>query len=572
MRRPRSLSLLDSTRSERLRLAASVALAVGAAGAAVALLSTSGWLISRAAQRPQILLLMVAIVAVRAFGIARAALRYAERLASHDHALRRLTRLRARLFARLAPLLPGRIGGSGDMLARFVGDVDAQADLHPRGTIPLLVALAAVPAAGLAAWALLPAEGLVVAVGLAVPALVLPALSGTIASSAARRQAPARARLTNELVQSIDGAAELAIAGRSTERAQLLGEMDAELARLSRIDAVVAAATAALSGVLTGACVVVALAVGISAVSAGTLSGVLLAAVVLLTLATTEVLGPLPEAARRLHSCESAAERLTEVIDGESAPVSDPGQPLDAPTSGPLSMEGVRFRYGPQEQWILDGANLEIEPGEHVALTGSSGIGKTTLAELLVRFQDPSAGAVTLGGVDVRLLAQDELRSNVLLCGQEAHVFNTTVRENLLLANRQAGERDLARALEVVCLTDWVRTLPDGLDTIVGQDGERLSGGQRRRLALARALLSPARFLILDEPTAHLDSALAAEVSSRLLRATAGRGVLTITHEADAELARFDRVLTLTDGVLAAAGGLVANVREDAAAGLPIAV
>lgn len=541
---------------DRRRLALSISLALGASAAGVALLATSGYLISRAAQRPEMLMLLVAIVAVRAFGIARSGLRYAERLASHDHALRQLARLRGELFQRLAPLLPSHRVRRGELLARFVADVDTLADAHPRGTIPILLAVCAAPCAGLAAWALLPAAGPLLAGSIALPAVALPLLAGSISRSAARRQAPVRARLTSELVQSIDGAAELAVAGRSEETALRLRALDRELSALASRDAAVSAAGTVLGGLLTAAGLVLTLSIGIAAVHSGQLDGVLLAALVLLALGAMEVLSPLPEAARRLHACAAAASRVAEMVDAEPE-VRDPSEPAKAPAEGALAIESARFRYGESEHWVLDGACLRVAPGEHVALLGESGAGKSTIAELLVRFWDLADGAVTLGGVDVRLLAQEQLREQVLLCGQDAHLFNTTVRENLLLARRDATEQELRAALDAVRLGAWVSELPDGLDTFVGQDGERLSGGQRRRLALARALLSPARFLILDEPTAHLDPDLAAQVLAGVLSASHGKGVLVITHLGEETLGDLDAVLTLR-------GGRLAKVRGDA--------
>ncbi len=180
---------------------------------------------------------------------------------------------------------------------------------------------------------------------------------------------------------------------------------------------------------------------------------------------------------------------------------------------------------------MLDGVELRLAPGDHVALVGPSGAGKSTLAELLVRFRDPGEGQVTLDGVDVRDMTQEDLRRAVLLCAQDAHLFNTTIRENLLLARQKATERQIAAVLAAVELDGWVAGLPDGLDTFVGADGELLSGGQRERIALARALLSDARFLILDEPTAHLDNALAHRVVGNILRESGERGVLLITHD-----------------------------------------
>ncbi|HEY2767173.1 MAG TPA: ATP-binding cassette domain-containing protein [Solirubrobacteraceae bacterium] len=563
---------------ERRRLLLAVALAVGAAAAAIALLATSGYLISRAAQRPPILLLMVAIVAVRAFGITRAALRYGERLASHDLALRQLARLRLRFYRALRPLLPGGLGdagGDGELLARFVADVDALQDLHLRVLIPTLVAVLVAVGAGLAAWLALPAAGIVVLAALALAATVVPAFSGALAAHAGHRQAPARARLTAQLLESVDGAAELALTGRREDYAERLRSSDAVLARLARGDALAASVATLLGGAIAGAGTLGLLLVAIPAVRSGALAGVLLAALVFMLLAAQETAQPLPLAARRLRTCTIAARRLFDVADHAPAVV-DPPAPRVARGGGELRMSDVRFRYeerdlvgalrvsdgidaedvpgdldGVGDSWVLDGIDLAVAPGERVALLGPSGAGKSTLAELLVRFHDPQHGRVTLDGLDVRELAQDELRRVVLLCDQDAHLFNTTIRANLMLARPESREDALWETLRAVELHDWVAELPDGLDTLVGQQGRLVSGGQRRRLALARALLSPARFLILDEPTAHLDAPLAARVMAGALHAAGERGVLAITH--DRELLRgFDRVLALGGSVLAA--------------------
>ena len=253
-------------------------------------------------------------------------------------------------------------------------------------------------------------------------------------------------------------------------------------------------------------------------------------------------------AARRLRSCAVAAARLEDVCD-QPAEIADPPRPLRPSGSGDLCVHEARFRYGGDDAWILERAELVLRPGDRVALIGPSGEGKTTLAEMLVRFHDPDAGRVTLDGIDLRDLAQADVRKAVLLCGQDAHLFNTTVRENLLLARRDASESELWSALRAVELDAWLRGSDDGLDTFVGQEGELISGGQRQRLALARALVSDARFLILDEPIAHLDGPLALRVLDNFLTAAGHRGVLVITHE-QAALGGLERALRLERGVL----------------------
>jgi thiol reductant ABC exporter CydC subunit len=513
----------------RRLLLAAILLGAGALAFGIALLGTSGYLISRAAQRPEVLSLLVAIVAVRAFGLARAGLRYAERLVSHDLALRHVGAVRARLFGRLVPLVPSALGQRrGELLARFVDDAETLQDVHLRVAIPVAVSLLVSVAAAVVAWLILPAAALVVVATLLLATLAVPAVSALAAAGAARRQAGARASLTAELVETIDGAPELVMAGQAQARSASLDVADRELGALARRDALSAALATGLGAALVGAGLVATLVVGVGAVHDGTLRGVLLAALALLLLGAYEAVLPLPGAARRGQQCLTAARRLEEVTRREP-PVRDPRVARSADPAGALALNGVTLVYDDGDTVIGD-ADLLMTPGCRVGLRGPSGSGKTSLAELLVRFRDPTSGSVTLGGTDLRELSQDDVRRAVTLCGQGAHLFNTTVRENLLVAGRERGDAELWRALDAVTLGEWVRGLDDGLATMVGQEGAEVSGGERQRLALARALLSDCRYLVLDEPTAHLDRELARRVMAGATELAGDRGLLVISH------------------------------------------
>ncbi|MGC9219961.1 MAG: thiol reductant ABC exporter subunit CydC [Solirubrobacteraceae bacterium] len=517
---------------ERPRLSLSVLLGAAAVLSGVGLLTTSGYLISRAAQRPPIVELTAVVTAVQGFGIARALTRYGERLVSHDLALRILTRLRASFYAAVSPLGRAALGGhrQGDLLARFVADVDSLQDLYLRALAPPLVAAIVVGVAAVTAGVMLPAAGLVVLVALIVSAVVVPALSAAAAAAAGRRQAAARAELTGELVETLEGSVELAVAGRAAERVQRLDAASSRLTRLSLRDALAGAGATTLSALFTGSTLLVVLLVAIPAAHDGRLGVVYLAALAMLVLGAFEGVAPLPMAARRLRTCATAAARLQE-LERLRQPVCEPLVPCPLPRGVALSLtvSHVNFGYEPEVPLLRD-LSLSFAPGCRVALTGPSGVGKSTLAQLLVRFIDPDAGSILLGGVDLRELTLDDVRQSVVLIEQDAHVFNSTLRENLLLARRDASEAELFAALTAVRLGPWVRSLPDGLDTLTGEDGEALSGGQRQRLTIARALISDARFMVLDEPTAHLDRDTAAALIANVSAAAGDRGLIVITH------------------------------------------
>jgi thiol reductant ABC exporter CydC subunit len=530
------------------RLALSVAAGAGAVLAAVALLATSGYLISRAAERPPILALAVAIVAVRTFAIARAVLRYGERLAAHDLALRTLADFRVRFFKRLAPLVPAGLGSlrTGDLLSRFVADVDRLQDLYLRGLQAPLVAAATIVAVAATAAGLLPSAGLVLLVGLVAGGVVLPWLTGAIARASGGRQAPARAVLAGDFVEIVEGAPELAVYGREADWMERLRRSEAALARVQSRDALAGGAAAGTGTLVAGGLALAVALVAVPAVHAHRLDSVLLAALVLGALAAFEAIAPLPQAAQQLGACSAAAQRLEEITDREP-PVSDPPQPERLPAYGALVAVDLVVRYPGTRAPALDGVSFCLPPGGRIAVVGSSGAGKTTLAHALVRFVDPDGGAVALGGVDLRSAAQAEVRRSIRLDAQDAHLFNTTIAANVRVGNPDAGPEPVTAALGRAGLAAWIESLPFGVETEVGENGLAVSGGQRRRIALARTLVAPSSFLVLDEPAAHLDAPAAAELLELLGKARDDQGILAITHTT-AGLEAWDEILVLEAG------------------------
>ena len=530
----------------RSRVALSIVLGALAVGFGVALIATAGYLISRAAEQPPILSLTTTIVAVRFLALARPLARYLERLSSHDLALRALGRIRSSVYARIEPLAPAELDAfrRGDLVSRLVGDVDALQGLYLRGIAPPLVALLVASACVVAVALASPAAAVALAVGLVLAGTIVPLAAFRLARTVGERQAATRGALTSELVELLRGAPEIAAFGREDDALARVRDLDGRLTRLIRRDAFVAGLADAASILVAGLTTVAVLAIAVSDHDAGTLDRVLIAALALLALSSFDSVAPLPAAARELSGALASGERVLELVDREPA-VRDPGTSATAPTGGVhVTLEGVTARYGPDGPNVLEGFDLALPPGRRVALVGPSGAGKTTVTSLLLRFLDPVEGRVTIDGRDARDLRQEDVRDAFALAGQNAHVFDSTIRENLRLADQDATDHELLDALGRARLREWVETLPNGLDTLVGEDGARLSGGQRQRLVVARALLADAPVLILDEPTAQLDPETAEALVSDVLAEADGRSVLLVTHRPEG-LDLVDEVVSL---------------------------
>ena len=525
-------TLLAAAAVPRGRVAVSVALGAATVLCGVGLMATAGYLISRAAEQPAVLSLTVAIVCVRVFGLTRPIARYFERLASHDLAFRALARARVHAYERIEPLAPVGLDAyrRGDLLSRMVADVDSLQNLHLRGTLPPLVALSSGAVSVAVADAVLPAAAVIIAAGLFTGGVVVPIVLERMRRRAGAREAAARGALTSELVETVRGAPELAVYGRVDGRLEAVAAADEALVRVARRAALADGMANGLGLLVTGVTAAGVVAVAVSAHAAGQLSRVLIAMLALLALASFEAVQPLAQSARELAETLAAGERLRELVEREPD-IADPAQPAPFP-AGPfaVALEDVRARYPSSEAPALEHFNLRLEPGRRIALVGPSGAGKTTVVNLLVRFLDPEAGRVTLGGRDLAAYRQEDVRRAIAVAGQDSHIFSTTIRANVRLARPDATDDEIEDALGRARILDWVRGLPAGWDTLVGEEGRELSGGERQRLVIARALLADSPVLVLDEPTAHLDTATAERLIDDVLDAAADRTVLLITH------------------------------------------
>jgi ATP-binding cassette, subfamily C, bacterial CydC len=571
LRRPRShavrtdplLRLLRLARPLRGRLLVAVAAGATATGCGIALLATSGFMLARASQHPNIIAISAAVVAVRALSVGRGTFRYAERLASHDVAFRVLADVRVSMYRRLERLAPAGVRAfrSGDLLARLVSDVDAAQDLFLRAVAPPLTALLAGGGAVLGCALLLGPAAAALAAGLVTVGVAIPLLTARRTRTAARRVAPARGELSTGLADLVAGAADLHAFGAQDSAVAAVAGHDRALTRLARRSASGEGLGAGLAAAVSGLTLWAVLLLGVAAVGTGGLTRVTLAVLALTALAAFDAVTALPSAAVQLGQARASAARVAAVLD-TPAPVTDPAAPRPLP-SGRLrvTLRNARVRYEPGGPLALDGIDLDLTAGRRVALVGPSGAGKSTVASVLLRFRDLTSGAATLGGHDLRDYRADDVRTVIGGCTQDPHIFNASIRDNVMLARPAASAAELAEAARQARLLPWIESLPQGWDTPAGPRGTGLSGGERQRLALARALLAGPDLLILDEPTAHLDPETRADVTADLLAATEGRATLLITHELRG-LDQVDEIVMLEAGKIVGRGTHQELLRE----------
>ncbi len=522
----RLLALLASFKME-VALAALLGAFTVAAG--VGLMSTSSWLISAAALHPLEATLAVAIVGVRFFGLARGVFRYLERYVSHQVTFRLLARLRVWAYNAIEPLTPTQLHAlrSGDLLTRVVADVEELQHFYVRVIAPPVVA--ALTATGLFIFlAAFDSRLALAAVGmLLLSGLAIPLLTRRLAREPERQAVVLRAELAAATVDATQGMPELLAFGQDERQQRQIAALTDALSGAQRRLAWLSGLSGGLLALGTNLAALLTLLVAIPLVTAGRLEGVWLATLALATTAAFEAIAPLPEAARHLEGARASGRRLF-ALEATQPEATRPTHPM--PAGSDLSVEHVSFRYAPDEPLALDDLSLTLARGELVAIVGPSGAGKSTLATLLERFADPTSGRITLGGVALGDLSADDVRSRMSVVSQDARLFNTTVRSNLLIARPDATEEQLIAAARAAQADVFIRALPEGYDTLIGEQGARLSGGERQRLAIARALLRDAPILILDEPTAYLDTASERAVLAELAEAAHRRATLLITH------------------------------------------
>ncbi len=532
------------------RLAAGITLQVVVVLSNVGLLALSGWFIAAMALaglgRVPIEYFAPA-AAIRALAIIRTGSRYGERLVSHDATFRLLAGLRVWLYARLEPLAPARLQTSrgGDLLSRVRADVDSLDNLYLRVLAPTIAA--ALSAVALVAFlALFNAPmATMLAAGLLAAGVLLPLTALRLGRGPGLRMVARRAELRANLADFVGGLGELLLAraeGRQAATAMALG---GDLVGHQRRQVWIGSAANALCGLAARLALWGALVIAIPLVGAGHLTGPALAMVALTVLASFEAVAPLPAAWAALGESRAAARRIFELVDAAPA-IAEPAAMLPRPEHVAIRIRDLRLRYAMDLPYALDGLTLDIPEGAALGIVGPSGAGKTSLFNALLRFWDYE-GEVTIGGTPLRQLSGDTARALFGVVSQQTHLFNRSVRDNLLMARPGASDAELTDALRAAHLADDIARLPEGLDTLAGENGARFSGGQARRLAIARALLKDAPILLLDEPTEGLDAASERAVLDGLAVLIRGRTTLLITHR-PAALRIVDTVVTIEHG------------------------
>ena len=521
----------------------------------IGLLALSGWFLSASAvaglsvASAYMFDIFTPSAGIRAFAVARTAGRYAERVIAHETTLRLLSSLRIWFYGKIEPQAPASLYRyrSGDLLGRIVTDIDTLDTLFVRVISPTIAACSVAAITGFLLWLLAPALAAVFLIFFVGAGLLIPLVALHLARRIGARIQLQIATIRMNLIEDIQGTADLIVYGAHHRHRQLRLKENDQLLSLQEEMARINGFCTAMMTLLSGFAATAALYLAIPMAQAGRFDGAMLALITFGVLAAFEAVLPLPPAYQMLGKIHAAARRILEVTRTPAA-VSFVTTPAAVPPDLDICYHAVTFTY-PQatDAPALHQVTFNLTPHAMVALVGPSGCGKTTLAHLLTRFWDPNQGRITIGGTDLRRFTEAQLRQMVTLVAQKSHIFNATLRDNLLIADPEADDNTLWAALARAQLADFVAGLPEGLDTWSKEGGARLSGGEARRLILARALLKNAPVWVLDEPTEGLDNLNRRRFMETLFANRQGKSMLLITHD-DAALQRMDQVWFMEKG------------------------
>lgn len=546
------IRLLKLTLPYRKWIALSVVLGVLTIGTGIGLMMASAFIISMAALHPSIAELQVAIVGVRFFGISRGVFRYLERLVSHDTTFRLLNHFRVRFYQALEPLVPARLGRlkSADLLQRIVADIQNLENFFVRVMAPPAVAFLS----GLLMFALLCSFGLEFALIFLVFYLlagtIIPYLSIQLSQGLGKKITLLKSELNVVLLDQLNGLSELVINRQTVAQQQKIRDLNQQLTTLQKRMLSIEALHQGFVTLLLFGAVTITLILGIQKIEAGSFNGIYLAVLVLGIMAAFEGVLPLPPMAQYLEENKAAGQRLFEIID-QPPVLADPSVPQTFPTDSQIKIDikDLSFYYAPTEQAVLQNLAMEIKPSAKVAIVGPSGSGKSTLARLLIRLYDYQQGHIRLNDIELRSFKQNDVRENIAYAAQAFHLFTGSVLENLHLIKPDAQEDQIMEILNVVKLDELASTPAEVLSYQIGEHGQRLSGGQAQRLALAQVLVKNSPILIMDEVTANLDVETESTILKNIYKHFTNRTVINITHRLS-NMEYYDKIFVLKDGLL----------------------
>lgn len=524
---------------------------------AVALMATSGWLISRAAQMPPVLELSIAVVGVRTFALSRGVARYAERLVSHNATFKSLSAIRSSLYQKLESLAPSGLSAfrNGDLMSRLVADVDEIQNLPLRVFLPISSGLVAAVFSVIASWMIFPIAGIVLLLTISFVAVISPWLTSKLAARSELETADLRGELAEELSAFFTGSADLLMLDAADLSLVRISSLDAELTTRNQRLASSLGIASSLTVLAQGIAILVSVATAIQAVNANRLDGLFLVVIALIPMAAFESVASFPAAALSLARVRGSAQRICDVLDSED-PVGEPETSLQV-SGDQITVTEVSAHWPGSSRQAITNINLDTAPGSQIGLVGASGSGKSSIAAVLAKFLTPSDGRYSLGNIDSMNLSGESVREVIKLSLQDSHVFATSIAENLKLAwpNQESSPTDeqLWVALDKALLSDWVRSLPKGLDTLIGERGTNMSGGQKQRLIAARMFLADPAIWILDEPTEHLNDELADKLIANLASAAESKTLVVATHRI-LDTKAFDHVIVLNQGVVTESG------------------
>lgn len=536
----------------RVWLCTGILLSLLTAFASISLLTLSGWFISSSALAGTAISFnfMLPAAQIRALAITRTVGRYGERLLTHEATFRVLASLRSWFFLQLIPLVPGRLAAlrSGDLLSNMISDIDALDALYLRLLAPAIVATLGVIAVVSFLYLYSPLISLTTGTMLLLAAIATPWLFKRLGLAGAEAIVALAASFRVRQIDMIQGLADLLANQAYSRFSGLLINLSELMINTQRQNNRLTAMSSALTLLLSQITLLTALVLAAISFQDSLLSGAELALIIFCVMAAFELVTPLPQAMQMLAKTQKAASRIRHVAELPPT-VIQPKQGLAIANSYELQLNDVSFRYVDHHDWVLKNITLTIPQGTKLAIIGASGSGKTSLLQLLMRYFDPEHGDILLSGQNLRKFNSDDLLLNFGLLSQRSQLFAATIKENLLIAKPKATMTELNAAIKAAGLEKLISYLPEGMDTWVGESGLKLSGGEARRIALARLYLKDAPVLILDEPTEGLDADTEQEIFNALAKFAVNKTLIMVTHR-ESGLSLVDVIYRMELGVL----------------------